>query len=150
MSALASPYRAVLVSDWAGATQCLVAMCNLDLECAASVKLSMKRPSRSSCGAKSEAHSAHEAAAAVFHAVASEWSGAVRSSVDDQRWSLADMDLACPASFSDQVAGCRKLCTLKLFRRLSEVVQPGVRLSLAKSCHDSSHRQCALSSGRVA
>ena len=63
--------------------------------------------------------------------------------------SVAVMDMACPACFSNQVAGCRKLCTWKLFRRLSEVVQPGVRLSLAKSCHDSSRRQCALSSGRV-
>ena len=38
--------------------------------------------------------------------------------------------LACPASLWNQAAGGRKLCTLKPFGQLSEMVQPGVRYSL--------------------
>lgn len=70
------------------------------------------------CSVKSEGLSGPEAVARAFHAVASEWSCALGSSFDNRCWSVADMDLACPASFSHQVAGGKKLCTLLLFRQL--------------------------------
>ena len=54
-------------------------MCNLDRECAASLKLSIKSGSRSSCGVKSEALSGNEAAR-VCRPVGSEWSRAVEIS----------------------------------------------------------------------